>query len=239
MIAPRRRRDIASMMATVTSTIRIRNDVSLPFQHADLLRQVQADAAGADDADDGRRARVGLEEIQHLAGEDRQHLRHDAEADRAPAGRRRWPATPSTGRRSAVSIASDISLAKAPKSAEAIASAPANGPSPTTLIQISAQISVSMLRMVSRPRRVSEMQQPVGDDVARGEEAERHRQHRRRQRAEKRDRQRLPQRVEIEQEPVPGAGRRRQHQRRRYRPAATARAKMRGGENSSANSPTT
>jgi hypothetical protein len=35
-----------------------------------------------------------------------------------------------------------------------IASAPANGPSPTTLIQISAQISVSMLRTVSRLRRV-------------------------------------------------------------------------------------
>ena len=56
---------------------------------------------------------------------------------------------------------SDISLAKAARSAEAIASAPANGPSPTTLIQISAQISVSMLRMVSRLRRVSTCSTPL------------------------------------------------------------------------------
>jgi len=53
----------------------------LPFQHADLLGQLKADAAGADDTDDRGGAGVGLEEIQQLTSEDRQHLRQHAEAD--------------------------------------------------------------------------------------------------------------------------------------------------------------
>ena len=39
---------------------------------------------------------------------------------------------------------------------------PAKGPSPTTLIQISAQISVSTLRMVSRKRRVTKRKTQPG-----------------------------------------------------------------------------
>src|SRR6266436_9923665 len=52
----------------------------LPFEHADLLGQLQADAAGADDADDGGRARVRLDKIEHLARDDRQHLGYQAKA---------------------------------------------------------------------------------------------------------------------------------------------------------------
>jgi hypothetical protein len=39
-------------------------------------------------------------------------------------------------------------------SEDMMANAPANGPSPTTLIQIKAQINVSTLRNVSRLRRL-------------------------------------------------------------------------------------
>src|SRR5882757_26001 len=60
---------------------------------------------------------------------------------------------PSTGFRSAASIASEKSLPKEPMSAVMMASAPANGPSPTTLIQISAHTKMSTLRMVSSERR--------------------------------------------------------------------------------------
>src|SRR5258708_36803060 len=53
----------------------------LPFQHADLLGQLQADAARADDTDDRRRAGILLDKVEHLARDDRQHLRHQAKAD--------------------------------------------------------------------------------------------------------------------------------------------------------------
>ena len=52
-----------------------------------------------------------------------------------------------------LSIASENSLPNAPKSDTAIASTPAKGPRPTTLIQTSAQISVSTPRIESRKRR--------------------------------------------------------------------------------------
>ena len=52
----------------------------LPFQHPDLLGQLQADAARADDADDGGRAGIRFDEIEHLPRDDRQHLRHQAKA---------------------------------------------------------------------------------------------------------------------------------------------------------------
>ena len=58
----------------------------VPFQHADLFGEHQADAAGADDADDGGGAGVAFEIVEHLAGEHRQHLGHDAEADGLEAG---------------------------------------------------------------------------------------------------------------------------------------------------------
>ena len=60
---------------------------------------------------------------------------------------------PSTCFWSAPSIASENNLPNAPKSDTAIASTPANGPRPTTLIQTSAQISVSTPRIESRKRR--------------------------------------------------------------------------------------
>src|SRR6266403_1883738 len=59
---------------------------------------------------------------------------------------------PSTCFLSAASIASENSLPNAPKSDTAIASTPANGPSPTTLIQTSAQITVSTPRIESTDR---------------------------------------------------------------------------------------
>ena len=60
---------------------------------------------------------------------------------------------PSTCFLSAASIASENSFPKAPKSDTAMASTPANGPRPTTLIHTSAQISVSTPRIESRNRR--------------------------------------------------------------------------------------
>ena len=60
---------------------------------------------------------------------------------------------PSIGLRSAFSIASENSFPNVPKSEIAIASTPANGPRPTTLMKISAQISTSTPRMVSSKRR--------------------------------------------------------------------------------------
>jgi alpha-D-ribose 1-methylphosphonate 5-triphosphate synthase subunit PhnI len=51
---------------------------------ADLLGQLQADAAGSDNADNRRRSRVRLEEVQDLAGDDRQDLRQQAEPDPRP-----------------------------------------------------------------------------------------------------------------------------------------------------------
>ena len=62
--------------------------------------------------------------------------------------------TPSTGLLSDASIASEKSLPNDPMSDVAMASTPAKGPSPTTLIQISAHTSVSTPRRVSKPRRV-------------------------------------------------------------------------------------
>ncbi len=70
--------------------------------------------------------------------------------------------TPSAGLRSQVSIASENSLPKAPKSEHAMASAPAKGPRPTTLIQISAQISTSTERITSRPRRTAKRAKGFG-----------------------------------------------------------------------------
>ncbi len=42
---------------------------------------MQPDAASPDNADDGGRARVGLDEIENLPREHRQHLRHQAETN--------------------------------------------------------------------------------------------------------------------------------------------------------------
>jgi len=52
----------------------------LPFQHADLLGQLQANAAGADNADDGGRAGIRFDKIEHLTGNHRQYLRHQAKS---------------------------------------------------------------------------------------------------------------------------------------------------------------
>ena len=70
--------------------------------------------------------------------------------------------TPSCALRSAVSIASQKSLPKAPKSEQAMASAPAKGPRPTTLIQISAQISTSTERTTSKTRFVAKRTRRLG-----------------------------------------------------------------------------
>src|SRR5271167_4132808 len=70
------------------------------------------------------------------------------------SARRRPPAarTPSCSLASADSMISANNLPSAPKSEVAIASTPANGPRPTTLIQMSAQISVSTPRTASKKR---------------------------------------------------------------------------------------
>ena len=67
------------MTATATR-IMIRKE-TFEIVGPDLLGELQADAAGADDADDGRRAGVRFEEIEHLPGDDRQYLRQQAETD--------------------------------------------------------------------------------------------------------------------------------------------------------------
>ena len=54
------------------------------------------------------------------------------------------------------------SLPSAPKSDVAIASTPANGPRPTTLIQMSAQISVSTPRTASKNRLTGTRNQAAG-----------------------------------------------------------------------------
>ena len=77
---------------------------------------MQADAAGADDADDGRRAGVGFEVVEHLA---RDHREAPAGSGRSGARAGSLPpveTTPSIGLRSAFSIASENSLPNAPKS---------------------------------------------------------------------------------------------------------------------------
>ena len=48
--------------------------------HADPFRDLQANAAGADNAQDGGGARVAFEEIQRMAQHDGCHLRQDPEA---------------------------------------------------------------------------------------------------------------------------------------------------------------
>ena len=113
---------------------------------------------------------------------------------------------PSTGRRSAVSIASENSLASAPASDAAIARTPAKGPRPTTPIQINAQISVSTLRTVSRLRRVKNVGGRVSHDVAGGKETERDGEERGEQGAEEGDRQGLAEGRQIEGEMTPGRG---------------------------------
>ena len=142
---------MVSIITTAISTIRIRNAAS---RHSSTrsFRKIETDAPGADNSDDGCRAGVGHEEVQRLAGEYRQHLGQQAEADGGEA-----PAA--TGEHAlnrsclGVSIASDISLARPARSVDAMANAPANGPSPTTLIQIVPD-QVSTLRTQSSPRRV-------------------------------------------------------------------------------------
>src|ERR1700732_4052269 len=92
----------------------------LPFQNTDLLRQMKANAAGTDDPDDCGGPRVGLEKVENLARKDGQHLRYQSETDCVqPAAAA--DSTPSTGRRSAASIASDISLPNAPMSEDMMA----------------------------------------------------------------------------------------------------------------------
>ena len=62
---------------------------------------------------------------------------------------------PSAGRLSEASIASENNFPNVPKSDMAIARMPANGPRPTTLMKISAQISTSTPRIASRKRRTA------------------------------------------------------------------------------------
>ena len=105
---------------------------------------------------------------------------------------RRPNVTPSTALPSAASMASEKSFPNAPKSEVMMASMPAKGPSPTTLIQMSAQISVSTLRIVSRNRRVTKRKTRLGMTLSRRQEAEQAgRAGRRQQRPEEGDGERL------------------------------------------------
>ena len=67
MIAKRSRDEIGSMTVTAARTISTRNETWLPFEHPDLLVEMHADAARADDADDGGRAGIGFEIVEDLA----------------------------------------------------------------------------------------------------------------------------------------------------------------------------
>ena len=69
---------------------------------------------------------------------------------------------PSTCLRSAASMASENNFPNAPKSDTAIASTPANGPRPTTLIHTNAHISVSTPRIESNTRRTGKRMKPEG-----------------------------------------------------------------------------
>ena len=86
---------------------------------------------------------------------------------RPPAAR-----TPSGCFLSADSMISANSLPSAPKSEVAIASTPANGPRPTTLIQIKAQISVSTPRTASKKRLIGRRKRADGITL-RGQHAKR------------------------------------------------------------------
>ena len=94
-----------------------------------------------------------LEEVQHLARQHRKDLAAGCRSGRRDSLPPPVETMPSTGLRSAASIASEKSLPKVPMSEVMMASMPAKGPRPTTLTQISAQIRISTLRMVSSERR--------------------------------------------------------------------------------------
>ena len=125
----------------------------LQLERADRLGEMQADAAGADDADDAGRARVRFEDSTGPGSPARERPRAGCRSGCRARGCRRSrrclrPACgrpPPSPRRTACRTM--------PMSAVMMASAPANGPSPTTLIQISAHTRISTLRMVSSERR--------------------------------------------------------------------------------------
>ncbi len=138
--------------------------------------------------------------------------------------------TPSTGFLSAVSIASENSFPNVPKSDTAIARMPANGPSPTTLMKISAQISTSTPRIASRKRRTAKCANTFGTTFFAARKPTGKASTAADQRAEQRDRQRFGQRVQ-EQRQL-GPGRRREHHARRYGRSAPRPEPSRPKENS-------
>ena len=107
---------------------------------------------------------------------------------------------PSTCLRSAASIASENSLPNAPKSDTAIASTPANGPRPTTLIQTSAQISVSTPRIESRKRRTGKRRMFEGTMLRAASRLTGSANSAAMRGAEQRDRQRLAERRQIDRQ---------------------------------------
>ena len=137
------------------------------------LGEIQPDAAGADDADDGRGARVELEIVEHLARDQREDLAGGgrsgsaAAASRRPRRRLRSPcgqSLRSPRRRACRRSRSPTRRWRA---------TPAKGPSPTTLTHISAQISTSIERMTSKTRRTAKWTKLLGDHVLRGEKRQR------------------------------------------------------------------
>src|SRR5918997_1673175 len=99
--------------------------------------------------------------------------------------------TLSRARSSVDSIASENSLPNVPVSETAIARMRANGPSPTALTKTSAQISVSMPRIVSSMRLYQNAQRVGRRGIRCREQRQRYAHDRDDQRAEKRDRQGL------------------------------------------------
>ena len=80
MMAKRSLPEIQSIAATATRIIRIRNETFCHSSTRICSAKLQADAARPDDADNGGRAGIQFDEVEHLPRKNGQHLRHQAEA---------------------------------------------------------------------------------------------------------------------------------------------------------------
>ena len=109
----------------------------------DGLLEHEADAAGADDAEDGRGADVDLEAVQPERDHLGQDLGQDAPALDLDRRARRSHRAASTGPGSMPSIASAVSLPSVPAEWTPIASAPATGPSPAMGMKIATARMIS------------------------------------------------------------------------------------------------
>ena len=173
--------------------------------------EIEPDAAGADDADDGRGAGVRFDVVEHLAGDHRQHLRDQAEADLVQlAAAQRGHALD----RLAVGGLDGfgIELAEGAEIAGHDGEHAGEGAEPDDIDP--DQRPDQRIDAADRVERApgEEVHDAVGDDVARGEEAEREGEDGGEDRAEEGDGDGLEQRLDEEQGARGRAGIGRQHQ---------------------------